>query len=50
MPRDGGRFVYEAGHYAVSQARGERVLFPAARGTEEAEDHLLYQIRTNSEC
>ena len=28
-----GSFGYEQGHYEVSQACGERVLFPAVRGT-----------------
>jgi Fe-S oxidoreductase len=29
-----GSFGYEQGHYEVSQACGERVLFPAVRGTQ----------------
>ena len=28
-----GSFGYEQGHYDVSKASGERVLFPAVRGT-----------------
>jgi Fe-S oxidoreductase len=34
-----GSFGYEQGHYEVSQACGERVLFPAVRGT--AADDLV---------
>jgi hypothetical protein len=34
-----GSFRYEQGHYEVSQACGERVLFPAVRGT--AADDLV---------
>jgi Fe-S oxidoreductase len=34
-----GSFGYEQGHYEVSQACGERVLFPAVRGT--ASDDLV---------
>jgi len=30
-----GSFGYEAGHYEVSKAAGERVLFPAVRGADE---------------
>ncbi len=33
-----GSFGYEESHYEVSQAAGERVLFPAVR---EAPDHLI---------
>jgi Fe-S oxidoreductase len=31
-----GSFGYEKGHYEVSKAAGERVLFPAVRNDEEA--------------
>jgi Fe-S oxidoreductase len=34
-----GSFGYEQGHYEISQACGERVLFPAVRGT--ADDELV---------
>jgi hypothetical protein len=34
-----GSFGYEQGHYEVSQACGERMLFPAVRGT--APDDLV---------
>jgi hypothetical protein len=33
MLRDGGQLGYEQGHYEVSQTCGERVLFPAVRGS-----------------
>jgi hypothetical protein len=39
MLRDRGQLGFEQGHYEVSQACGERVLFPAVRGT--AADDLV---------
>ena len=40
MLRYGGSFGYEQGRYQVSQACGERVLFPAVRGSA-AEDLVV---------